>query len=1004
MVMCSLSNWEKEKELDEVDVLIVNGSDSILVGGSSENILRRCKEKKWKAYEIESNLVAHSSMITKEDRDVMDMIHQGLEWKADNDMTELLLSSQHASDIYSDRADFCATVERVKNTLGDSVAFVEVGVNNHRTRSLRNMNRFAVSTNTQSTQSSYMQLLSVAAQLRANQVRGVDTSLFEKKSPYKKNLRTRSVRCKLNRGGRTYDDDLLSDIAYQRESAQRYSGPLIWDFDDLLEYAEGDLAGVFNKCKTSKNHDWKIIDQNYKRRVRLPMMDYLLVSRVTHLNATPGVYEKGASIRTEFDVPKNFSLSAGGDVPWCVLVEAGQCDLMLISYLGVDFDMKSDRVYRLLNTTLTFYGVAVEGQTLVYDIKIDRYLMRPDGSVHMFFFQYDCFVDGKLLIEMRNGCAGFFTDEELANGKGIQRKQIKVKHPQGPPPYISPLSKSSYTEREMLYLCEQGKQRGWGEILPNATNFKYKLCTKKILMIDRITKVEPRGGDLGLGFIVGEKKLIADDWKFHSHFKDDPVLAGSLVSDGCSQLLRVFMIHSGLHLVHPREKSSKLLFRPVHGQANKVRCRGQISPPKIESTLRYEMSVVKTGLDDKNDPYVIANVDIVLVENGQEKIVVDFTGIALRLTSEENEIVGKRKITTNAATSVPKNWKQLTKMTWHPLSPKPSFVPGQFAPREIQFLPFPNNPNDNDHTPGKFPLTWFNMAEFMSGHISRCLGEDFKKFDYSKTSRSPAYDLALVTRVLSYDSKTQTSISEFDCPADAWFFKDNSSKMPHCILMEILLQNAGVLTSLERAPLKMKKKDLCFRNLDATATLTRLPDLKGKTITNVAKVTGFKLIRGNMAIHRFECSLSTKQDGVFYKCETSFGWFTPETMAQQIGLDGGRKIGLYHEREDLKLRKISSFSTQSRSRPNMLRLVDKRTVHVSENYIMGSCKLDPTAFFFKCHFVGDPVTPGSIGVEMAIELLEMYVVECGICVFEHEREREREKQLHTSLNKNIFHI
>ena len=32
----------------------------------------------------------------------------------------------------------------------------------------------------------------------------------------------------------------------------------------------------------------------------------------------------------------------------------------------------------------------------------------------MFFFSYDCYVDGKLLIEMRNGVAGFFTDEELA--------------------------------------------------------------------------------------------------------------------------------------------------------------------------------------------------------------------------------------------------------------------------------------------------------------------------------------------------------------------------------------------------------------------------------------------------------------------------------------------------------------------------------------------------------------------------------------------------------------
>jgi 3-hydroxymyristoyl/3-hydroxydecanoyl-(acyl carrier protein) dehydratase len=669
------------------------------------------------------------------------------------------------------------------------------------------------------------------------------------------------------------------------------------------------------------------------------------------MKATTGKYEKGASIRTEFDVPKNFSLSAGGDVPWCVLVEAGQCDLMLISYLGVDFDMKSDRVYRLLNTTLTFYGVATEGQTLVYDIKIDRYLFRPDGSLHMFFFQYDCFVDGKLLIEMRNGCAGFFTDEELANGKGIQRKTIKVKHPQGPPPYISPISKSHYDESEMLYLCEQGERNGWGSILSNAGNFKYKLCTKKILMIDRITKVEPRGGDLGLGFIVGEKKLVADDWKFHSHFKDDPVLAGSLVSDGCSQLLRVFMIHTGLHLVERQDKG-KLMFRPVHGQPNKVRCRGQISPPKLESTLRYELSVVKTGLDQKGDPYCIANVDIVLVENGAEKIVVDFTGIALRLTTATNEIVGKKIVT---PTSVPKNWKRCTKMTWHPLSPKPSFIPCGFAPREIKFLPFPNNPNDRDHTPGKLPLTWFNMAEFMSGHISKCLGKDFARFDHSKTSRSPAFDLALVTRVLTYDSKTQTSVSEFDCPRDAWFFRDGTSRMPHCILMEILLQNAGVLTSLERAPLKMKKKDLCFRNLDAKATLTKLPDLRGKTIVNVAKVTGFKLIRGNMAIHRFECSLSTKEDGTFYSCETSFGWFTPETMSQQKGLDGGRKIGLYHERQNLKIHKIST-PRSAKSRPEMLRLVDKNTVYASEKYVVGSAKIDPTSWWFKCHFVGDPVT------------------------------------------------
>ena len=76
--MCSLSHWEKANELDQVDVLIVNGWTRFLWEVRVKH-LATMQGKKWKAYEIESNLVAHSSMITKQDRDVMDKIHQGLE-------------------------------------------------------------------------------------------------------------------------------------------------------------------------------------------------------------------------------------------------------------------------------------------------------------------------------------------------------------------------------------------------------------------------------------------------------------------------------------------------------------------------------------------------------------------------------------------------------------------------------------------------------------------------------------------------------------------------------------------------------------------------------------------------------------------------------------------------------------------------------------------------------------------------------------------------------------
>ena len=109
---------------------------------------------------------------------------------------------------------------------------------------------------------------------------------------------------------------------------------VIWDFCALLEYAEGDIANVFGSR-------YKIID-TYRRRVRLPCREYLLVSRVTKLeNATTGIFKAGATMTTEYDLPVNGALSEGGDTPLAVFVESGQCDLMLVSYLGIDFQVSS---------------------------------------------------------------------------------------------------------------------------------------------------------------------------------------------------------------------------------------------------------------------------------------------------------------------------------------------------------------------------------------------------------------------------------------------------------------------------------------------------------------------------------------------------------------------------------------------------------------------------------------------------------------------------------------
>lgn len=70
--------------------------------------------------------------------------------------------------------------------------------------------------------------------------------------------------------------------------------PCIWNYQDLVQYAEGDIAPVFGP-------EYAVID-SYRRRVRLPTTDYLLVSRVTKLNARLGEY-KPSTMTTEYDIP-----------------------------------------------------------------------------------------------------------------------------------------------------------------------------------------------------------------------------------------------------------------------------------------------------------------------------------------------------------------------------------------------------------------------------------------------------------------------------------------------------------------------------------------------------------------------------------------------------------------------------------------------------------------------------------------------------------------------------
>ncbi|MBT4285898.1 MAG: hypothetical protein HOD92_01065, partial [Deltaproteobacteria bacterium] len=296
------------------------------------------------------------------------------------------------------------------------------------------------------------------------------------------------------------------------ESLSPLSKPIkdaIWSESDLMEFAEGKIANIFGE-------EYAIID-SYPCRVRLPMPPYFLVTRVTAIEAEIHHF-KPSTIVTEYDVPDNSWYSVDGQIPWAVAVESGQCDLLLISYMGIDFSAKGQRMYRLLDCTLTYMDeMPKEGDTLRYEIYIDSFARQ--GETLLFFFRYDCFVEDRLILKMTGGCAGFFTIDELDKGKGVLRsekeRQDRAKVlKQSFQPLLS-CDKNTFNRQQLIDIVKGEVANCFGaQYATLGSNPSLRFSAEQILMHDRIISVNIKGGLWGLGEVVSEKDLTPDDWFF----------------------------------------------------------------------------------------------------------------------------------------------------------------------------------------------------------------------------------------------------------------------------------------------------------------------------------------------------------------------------------------------------------------------------------------------------------------------------------------------------------
>ncbi|GER58793.1 hypothetical protein ULMA_09010 [Patiriisocius marinus] len=711
---------------------------------------------------------------------------------------------------------------------------------------------------------------------------------------------------------------------------------IIFTKEDLIEFSEGKIGTVFGA-------EYNVIDQ-YKRRVMLPMDPYLLVSRVTGLNAKLGEY-KPSTMQTEYDIPYNSGYATDTQIPWAVSVESGQCDLMLISYLGIDLENKGEYVYRLLDCTLTFLDdLPFEGQTLRYDIAINSFVR--NGRNLLFFFSYECFVEDRMVLKMTNGVAGFFTDEELEKGNGVvytdsEKNALLNVEKKKFIPFLT-TKKTSFNIEDLRHLINGDAHKCFDDIsyFPNGRNESIRLAPEKMLMLDRITKADVHGGAYGLGEIIAEKDLSPDDWYFPCHFRDDEVLAGSLQAEGGGNLLRFFMMMLGLQRL---KKDAR--FQPIYGIPQKVRCRKEVTPN--DKKLVYRLVVKDIGL--LPDPYVIGDLEIIV----DGVITVHFANLGLQLREKDN----------------PKYLEQPKKITENVLL------------------------NETD------------IETFALGRLADCFGPEYAVYDNRALSRQPNTDLQVVSRVIKIDgerfdfSKPTNIWTEYDVPQDVWYYKQNASMtMPYAVLMEIALQPCGLLGAYLGSTLQFPEKDLYFRNLDGDGEMFDLPmgtDFRGKVIKNTSTLTSSTSL-GGFVIQKYLFEVSV-EGHVFYKGFSSFGFFPQEALAQQVGLDKGEDVPAWYVQNKLtpkdyfqikldslyakmKLYKENDKASMFRLAEDQLDLLDSGLVvknggEFGNGYIHCSKEIHTYDWFFTCHFYSDPVMPGSLGVEAISQAMQLFALQ-----------------------------
>jgi len=702
--------------------------------------------------------------------------------------------------------------------------------------------------------------------------------------------------------------------------------------DLCMEFAIGSVARMLGPQFAEAD--------SFPTRVRLPDQPLMLVDRIMSVEGEPRSMTHGRVV-TEHDIHPNAWYLDGGRIPTCIAVEAGQADLFLSGYLGIDFITRGLAVYRLLDAVVTFHrGLPGPDETIHYDIRIERFFRQGDTWLFRFFFEAT--VNGQPLLSMRDGCAGFFSQQELDAGKGIVRPAIDLRPTSGIRPAdwqeLVPMTREGFDAAQLDRLRAGDLAGCFGPQfagLPIARPLT--IPGGRMRLVHRVNEIDPNGGRCGIGIIRAEADIHPDDWFITCHFVDDRVMPGTLMYECCMHTLRVYLLRLGW-----LANAQGSVWEPVPGVASKLCCRGQV----LETTriVTYEVTIREIGY--RPEPYVIC--DALMYADG--KPIVEITSMSARLTGTNKE--------------------KLESMWSH----------------QNQTRPHPNPLPEGEGIQGPKPAIYTKeqILAYSNGKPSEGFGEAYRVFDSGrKIARLPGPPFQFMDRVTAVRGvpwqMTAGAMAEaqYDLPPDAWFFAaDRQGRMPFSVLLEAALQPCGWLAAYVGSALT-SPNDISFRNLGGTAVQHRPVTPASGTLTCSATMKKVAT-SGGMIIQEYDFSVADLQ-GILYEGDTMFGFFSKEALANQVGIRDAKPYQLTVEEAERS--RSLPFPETAPFPQKQLRMIDRIDLFVPDGgpqglgYIRGIKDVDPEEWFFKAHFYEDPVTPGSLGLESFLQLIRFAAVE-----------------------------